>query len=130
MKPLTLLIAATLVVVAAPVMAQQKQPAITLYGDASVTCQTWLSEPQNGPDHQAHQQWLLGYLSGYDMFVANNESLGSSNDGVTGYLDARYCPNHPNDTIATAGAALVDDMRSRTGYPLLRYSAPATQYSN
>jgi hypothetical protein len=134
MKPFILVAAMALIATATPVPAQlssQPPPPITVYGNAAVICQVWLNEPQTGPDHIAHQQWLLGYVSGYDMFVANNESLVTSNDGIIGYLDNVYCPNRPNDTIAAAGAALVDDTRRRISYPSLHFSSPpAIQYSN
>lgn len=126
-----MLLAAASPNLAVPASAQQTAPIVTLYGAAGTTCQTWLSEPPNGPDHQAHMQWLLGYVSGYNMSVANNEALAiDGNDGVTGWLDARYCQFHPDDAIATAAARFIDEARSRLGYPLLRYSPPALRYSN
>ena len=131
MKIPTVLIAATLA--ATPALAQspaQGPHPIVVYGYGSVTCQTWLSEPQDGADHIAHQQWLLGFLSGYNMFIAYNEGTASDNSGITGWLDARYCPVHPNDTIATAGAWLVDDMRVRLNATRLWPAPPTPTYTN
>jgi hypothetical protein len=108
---------------------------ITIAGFGSVTCRTWVSEPQNGPEHIAHQQWLLGFVSGYNAFIADGASIPPDSAGTIGWVDHYGCPHGPDLplqngdlTIAQVGIALVEFTRQRTNYPRLWPPRPPVQY--
>ena len=110
-----------------PAPAPPRQP-ITISGAGSVTCGTWLSEPQNGPDHIVHQQWLVGFISGYNAFIGDGATVPPSSNGITGWIDYEFCPASLDATIAQAGISLVEFTRQRTHYPRLWPPFPPAQY--
>ncbi|MFI4934731.1 MAG: hypothetical protein ACHP7N_08955 [Caulobacterales bacterium] len=57
-------------------------------------------------------EWVLGYLSAYDRFVARNGMVAKHTDsaGVTAWLDT-YCTAHPLDEMHRAADALVQDLK-------------------
>lgn len=101
---------------------------IPVFGAGSATCQTWLAEPQNGPDHRAHQQWLAGFLSGYNIFNASGATGASDSAAIEGWIDHEYCPPNPTKTIAEAAISLVNFTRGRTNYPALWGSALSLRF--
>ena len=86
-------------------------------------------------EHIAHQQWLLGFVSGYNAFIADGASIPPDSAGTIGWVDYYGCPHGPDlplqngdMTIAQVGIALVEFTRQRTNYSRLWPPLPPVQY--
>jgi len=102
---------------------------LAIAGAGSVTCPVWAAEPANGAEHIAHQQWLVGFVSGYNAFVADGASVPPGSDGIVGWVDHCFCPASPDQTLAQAGISLVEFTREQANYKRLWPPFPPVRYS-
>lgn len=63
---------------------------------------------------QMWEGWILGFISGLNVFGANNGNVapGLQADGLLGWID-QYCSAHPLDRVTLAGFKLVDELKRR-----------------
>lgn len=101
---------------------------LTISGAGSVTCRTWTSELQTGPDHLAHQQWLVGFISGYNAFIQDGANVPPDSSGIIGWADNEACRGSPDMTLAQMGIALVEFTRQQSHFNRLWPPTPPVQY--
>ncbi len=93
-------------------------PLVTIIGAGNRSCGQWTEDQRrNEPDKYIDQEWVEGFLTGYNSAGTNGVfNLGHGidvpalNEWVT-----NYCSAHPLDTIAVAAAWLKIDLRKRRG---------------
>jgi hypothetical protein len=85
-----------------------------ILGPGLATCDTWLVvRRDNGFGKAWYEDWLLGYVSAYNTFVApsGDVSAGLESDELLGRVD-HYCEAHRQDGISRAAEALVRTLSS------------------
>jgi len=85
-------------------------------GAGATTCGAWLRDRQHN-DHFSQLNWVLGYISSYNMFVYNgkdpNGIFGSVDpEAIQAWLD-NYCREYPLDPVARGATTLVNELKSR-----------------
>jgi hypothetical protein len=77
-------------------------------GNGTASCGTWTVARRDGRA-VAHQEWVLGFLTGFGFGRAGNSDPLNGVDGqwVWVWID-NYCQAHPLDPILKAGIAFVD----------------------
>jgi hypothetical protein len=89
--------------------------AMTILGSGAASCGTWSADRQrNEARSQLNQAWVLGYVTGYNIYK-------STQDSVTKPMDTRammlwidnYCDANPDRDIADAAKALIDELTGR-----------------
>ena len=92
--------------------------ASTIMGSGASSCSTWLTEERaNGPQWDADQEWLAGFLTSYSINRREKvDPLANSLDGVVrAQWVSRYCAGHPDAEIAEAAQALLVELKRRAG---------------
>jgi hypothetical protein len=88
---------------------------MTILGSGAASCGTWSADRQrNEARSQLNQAWVLGYVTGYNIYK-------STQDSVTKPMDTRammlwidnYCDANPDRDIADAAKALIDELTGR-----------------
>jgi hypothetical protein len=80
-----------------------------------MSCGAWLDDRRTDRDAAlAAQDWVLGYLTAYNEYVAPDGAIsrGTDQDGMMAWLDG-YCQSHPLDLVGQAATALVRELRAR-----------------
>ncbi len=91
-------------------------PRYEILGPGAAPCGTWTSQRQL-PDQAlalSNQTWVLGYITAYNEYLATsgNVAAGTDSDGIAAWIDT-YCAAHPQDDLAHAARALIEDLRAR-----------------
>ncbi len=106
-------IGALLVLFAVPAVADTS-PAdtFTVRGFGGISCGRWTADRREaGLPAIADQNWVLGFVTGYDAFEGNGDvGRDVDNDALAAWLDT-YCQAHPLDNLATASQRLVEALR-------------------
>jgi hypothetical protein len=110
------LIALALAIAALPLGgAAEPTPTFHALGPGNMSCGTWAEYRRDGGMPAiAVQDWVAGYLTAYNEWVApdGNISGGTDNDGLAAWID-NYCQLHPLDNVAQAASALVAALKAR-----------------
>ncbi|HXQ40773.1 MAG TPA: hypothetical protein VN821_05875 [Candidatus Udaeobacter sp.] len=66
---------------------------------------------ENGSPYQEDQQWIAGFISGYNNALiahSHDSNIGKGTDvNATMKLIYNYCSQYPNDDLTDAGSALM-----------------------
>ena len=62
------------------------------------------------------EMWLLGFVSGYNWGSHDGEDVASDISAMTVWVDT-YCSGHSLDSVVTAAARLIDELRSKRTLP-------------
>jgi len=92
---------------------------VAIGGAGSDACSTWMADRSPAPPltqaiSQSRVQWILGFLSGVNLFGQRSGELKGGVDDPKGallWID-NYCGAHPTDPLFAAAAALVFDLRN------------------
>ena len=88
-----------------------------IYGITPIpSCGAWTAaRSAHGGDEIAMKYWLLGFVSGRNMYEPNAQGgMKSITDpeALEAYID-QYCQAHPLDELTQAAAGLIDELRQR-----------------
>lgn len=77
------------------------------------SCGDWTSHRKNR-DNQILEGWVLGYVTAANVYGDNDGLLGtgSGSTGMLAWVD-QYCAANPLDTVLTASAKLVIELKRR-----------------
>jgi hypothetical protein len=112
------IVSLSLALAASPTAAQTTAAATTtvVLGSGNITCAEFAkARGERTVVAVAAQNWVLGYLSAYNQFVAaaqGDVSLGHTINGVLAQLDSR-CDANPRETVQHATVALLEDLKRR-----------------
>jgi hypothetical protein len=93
------------------------------YGPGAVSCAVWTTDQTNPVRAAADIDWLLGYITAYNEYVApGGDVLGSMDyHGARAWLGA-YCQAHPFDSVSAAVETLLSSLQPRKSWlPPLRF---------
>lgn len=83
----------------------------------SDSCGDWTQNRANpGSRTQALEGWVLGLVTGYNFYSDphGNVAPGVSATALLSWVD-KYCLEHPLDSVMSAGASLVAELKTRKG---------------
>jgi len=80
----------------------------TAFGAGTAPCGAWTDHLSDKAAHAGDLQWVLGFASAAGVFAGVQLK---SNPGTFEPFMAKYCQDHPSDTITTAAANLVGNLR-------------------
>jgi hypothetical protein len=120
MKTLTVLVLAVAALL--PVARAAADPAATptpskwfVLGPGRMGCDDWASKRRaHGVDEFMLETWVMGFVSGYNAFVAPNGDVTSGlppND-IFDRVD-RYCEANPHNDVSDGAEAMVREIRGR-----------------
>lgn len=94
---------------AQPIFPSHADQLIAIYGWGSESCGRWLEVRRTGPGGDATlRQWVLGYVTAYNTFVAKSgDALKSADSSTIMVLVDRECTADPRMGIAPAVAATI-----------------------
>jgi hypothetical protein len=95
---------------------------VMIWGVGTYSCGAWTASSADSSTRVQQQQWLVGFVSGYNWGSHEGENVTADIAGIVGWVDA-YCSTHPLDAIVQAAARLVDELRTRRGLgPIIGHS--------
>ena len=80
----------------------------TVYGAGAAPCSSWTTHLPDKAQHQLDAQWVFGFVSAAGVFAGIQLKAGA--EGIEPFM-AKYCQEHPTDTVTTAAANLVGMLR-------------------
>ena len=88
-----------------------------IIGFGTASCGSW-TEGQKQKERlaDAQQQWLLGYVSAFNLQSSVDYLKGTDAPGLLSWI-SQYCAQNPLDTIQVAADALVIEVRRRAVRP-------------
>jgi hypothetical protein len=110
-----LIVAAMAMLVSANSSAQPVPHRADIMGPGTISCGKWIEQRREaGVVMYGSEDWVLGFLSGYNEYSSTDGRLTSDTDadGAMTWLD-NYCQAHPLDKLATATTALVAALEAR-----------------
>ena len=83
-------------------------------GGGSESCGRWLEGARSGPGRIWREQWVLGYLTGYNSAQANGmfksrQVYLDDEKSASAFMD-RYCSANPLSNVAAGTMALVQEL--------------------
>jgi len=75
-------------------------------GVGDLQCQAWSRERQQKIRGEADREWVLGYISGFNVNEGPIAILGPEGDAVVARLD-EYCLDHPNLNVMSVTTKLI-----------------------
>ena len=87
----------------------------TILGSGAASCGTWTGDRQrNEARSQLNQAWVLGYVTGYNVYKSAQENVTKPMDtrAMMLWID-NYCDANPSRDIADAAKALIDELTDR-----------------
>lgn len=114
-----MIITALALALAAPAansIAVPKPGGFVIYGETPApSCPKWTEERQ-GKRSQILQFWLLGFVSGYNVYgpePTGGAAAGVDSTGILAWVD-QYCAANPLDSVVTAAIKLVGELDRRS----------------
>ncbi len=104
-----------------PVIAKDVDGEFVVFGSGENNCADYTrARAVKGQAYQVYKQWLMGYLSAFNVIVSNTyDILGERNyKQVRRWLDS-YCKKNPKESFVNASAMLTVKL-----YPERRNLAP------
>jgi len=96
----------TLVATGSHVVAQPDT--FTAYGAGTAACSAWTDHLGDKAAHAGDLQWVLGFASAAGVFAG--VQLKADPNAFEPFM-AKYCQDHPTDTITSGAANLVGNLR-------------------
>jgi hypothetical protein len=85
----------------------------TVFGHGLVSCGKWTEARRTTTGQGLYIQWLAGFLSGLNIESKGPDVLnGQGFDALMAWVD-NFCRANPLEPIATAGFALMKELRSK-----------------
>jgi len=81
----------------------------TAYGAGATPCSTWTVHLPDKAVHAGDLQWVFGFATAAGVFAG--VQLKADPNAIEPYM-TKYCQEHPTDTITTATANMVGNLRS------------------
>jgi len=78
------------------------------YGAGATPCSTWTEHLTDKAAHAGDLQWVLGFATAAGVFAGVH--LKADANAIEPFM-TKYCQEHPADTITTASANLVGNLR-------------------
>jgi hypothetical protein len=87
---------------------------VSIVGAGYASCGKWSAQPKSSVGYLEQQEWLWGYVSGFNYFVQGNGNVGGGTDGygMSAWVDG-YCAKHPLETVFQAANALIVQLAGR-----------------
>jgi hypothetical protein len=82
--------------------------AVYVWGSGAVSCGTWLEGKTDTWLRYQRLQWLLGYISAYNVYTTSPQVRPIDAYGAAAFVD-RYCSNKPLHML-TRAAALIEEL--------------------
>jgi hypothetical protein len=102
-------IAFAMVLAAADPFAQQAPAdSFMVYGAGTASCRSWTDHLSDRSLHPLDAQWVFGFVSAAGVFAGIQ--LKADANAIEPFM-TKYCQDHPADTITTAAASLVGNLR-------------------
>jgi hypothetical protein len=108
-------LAATIITAAGPIVAQEGAM-VAIYGAGQKSCGTWLVDRLTPLTYQANRQWVLGYLTAFNVYgLKTSPNIAGSTDAESffAWID-NYCGAHPTDKLQRATASLINQLKVDT----------------
>ena len=107
--------ACLIALVAIGVMCSRQAEARFVMGIGAASCGKW-SEPHTAGALEANYQWVVGFVSGANMFTENDIIDRPEVDyaALMAWMD-NYCNAHPLDTVQVAAFKLVRELEAKAG---------------
>ncbi len=114
MRPFITVVLLLMVVSCAGWLRAAQNTPYTIYGPVTDSCGTWTAEIQRSTvNATVLRWWMLGYISGASAALATVADIAlaeTDTDGIHGWI-TKYCTEHPLDSLQTAGAMLLVELR-------------------
>lgn len=82
---------------------------VLISGEGTVTCGRWLEQKQDSSLRALRVQWLLGYLTGYNMFNPTRQVELPDTESGMAFID-QYCTNNSLHRTFMAANALIGEL--------------------
>ncbi|NVO07952.1 MAG: hypothetical protein HXX19_19420, partial [Rhodoferax sp.] len=79
-------------------------------GAGMEVCNLLLASVKNGRVGSSYTQWVVGYLSGYNLFGEQKQLEEIPDEVAMGTYLKRYCRDHPTDKVIWASMALINEL--------------------
>jgi hypothetical protein len=86
-----------------------------IMGDGGESCGAWTARKSNPVTEAARNQWVFGYISGFNVYTAprgGDITQGTDWQGVVAWMD-NYCRTYPLDTIQAAALNLILELQKK-----------------
>lgn len=100
-------VALPIALLAPPALAQRSGVAT---GAGMEVCKILLSSMQDEHVASSYTQWVVGYLSGYNLFGEQKQLEEIPDEAAMGTFLKRYCREHPTDKVIWASMALINEL--------------------
>jgi hypothetical protein len=91
-----------------PFAAQAPADTFMVYGAGTAMCSTWTAHLTDKALHPLDVQWVFGFVSAAGVFAGVH--LKADANAIEPFV-AKYCQEHPTETVTTAAANLVGSLR-------------------
>jgi hypothetical protein len=88
--------------------AQAPADTFVAYGAGTAPCSAWTEHLNEKTLHAQDVQWVLGFTSAAGVFAG--VQLKADPNAIEPYV-TKFCQEHPTDTITTAAANMVGNLR-------------------
>jgi hypothetical protein len=90
------------------VAAQAPPDTFVAYGAGTASCSSWTEHRSDKTLHAQDVQWVLGFTSAAGVFAG--VQLKADPNAIEPFV-TKYCEEHPMNTITTAAANMVGNLR-------------------
>jgi len=79
-----------------------------VYGAGTASCSSWTARLKDPALHPQDVQWVFGFASAAGVFAG--VQLKADANAIEPFV-TKYCQEHPTDTLTTAAANMVGNLR-------------------
>jgi hypothetical protein len=88
--------------------AQAPNDTFIVYGAGAGSCRSWTDHLKDQALHPQDVQWVFGFVSAAGVFAG--VQLKADANAIEPFV-TKYCQEHPADTLTTAAANMVGNLR-------------------
>jgi hypothetical protein len=91
-----------------PFATQAPADVFVVYGAGTASCSSWTARLKDPALHPQDVQWVFGFVSAAGVFAG--VQLKADANAIEPFV-TKYCQEHPTDTLTTAAANMVGNLR-------------------
>jgi hypothetical protein len=91
-----------------PFATQAPADIFMVYGAGTASCTSWTQHLKDPSLHPQDAQWVFGFVSAAGVFAG--VQLKADANAIEPFV-TKYCQEHPMDTLTTAAANMVGNLR-------------------
>lgn len=93
--------------------ARSQERNVALIGSGHLSCGAWTSRQNDRVTRGEQEEWLWGFVSAYNWFVAGDGNVANGADGygMAAWMNT-YCQAHPMKFVVDGADALIAELKA------------------